>query len=399
MNWKDWIITKLGGNAPAVSVSMEEIMSDPEIQQIIGETSLRELAFWTCVNKIANALTKCEFKTYRRGEKVKDLSYYRWNIAPNVNQNKASFLTKLIGQLYRNNEALVVKINDEMYVADSYTKTEYALREYIFSDVTIDNFTFGQTFYQADVLFFHLNCVNMKRVTDMLYDSYQKLIAYSFKAYLRSRGNRGILNISAKAQADKNFKTTFATMMGEYFKNFFQTENGVLPLFEGYSYTDLTNNKTYTNESTRDIKALSDDIFDYTARGFSFPPSLAKGDVQDTAKAVDEMLTFCIDPLAELLGTEINKKSYGYEGFLRGDRIIIDTTAVKHVDIFDIATPIEKLISSAVFTINDIRAVLHEPPLEDEWADQHFITKNFSTIQDLLEQMGNGSLEENTERG
>lgn len=233
----------------------------------------------------------------------------------------------------------------------------------------------------------------------MLYDSYQKLIAYSFKAYLRSRGNRGILNISAKAQADKNFKTTFATMMGEYFKNFFQTENGVLPLFEGYSYTDLTNNKTYTNESTRDIKALSDDIFDYTARGFSFPPSLAKGDVQDTAKAVDEMLTFCIDPLAELIGTEINKKSYGYEGFLRGDRIIIDTTAVKHVDIFDIATPIEKLISSAVFTINDIRAVLHEPPLEDEWANQHFITKNFSTIQDLLEQMGNGSLEESIERG
>lgn len=399
MNWKDWIITKLGGNAPAVSVSMEEIMSDPEIQQIIGETSLRELAFWTCVNKIANALTKCEFKTYKRGEKVKDLAYYRWNVAPNVNQNKASFITKLIGQLYRHNEALVVRAGDDMYVADSFEKSEYALKDYIFSSVTVDNFTFGQAFYQSDVLYFRLNCVDMKRVTDLLYSSYQKLITYSYSAYLKSRGNRGILNISGKAQTDKNFNNTFSDLMNKYFKKFFQTENGVLPLFEGYGYTDLTNNKTYTNESTRDIKALSDDIFDYTARGFSFPPSLAKGDVQDTAKAVDEMLTFCIDPLAELLGTEINKKSYGYEGFLRGDRIIIDTTAVKHVDIFDIATPIEKLISSAVFTINDIRAVLHEPPLEDEWANQHFITKNFSRIQDLLEQMGNGSLEESIERG
>lgn len=399
MNWKDWIITKLGGNAPAVSVSMEEIMSDPEIQQIIGETSLRELAFWTCVNKIANALTKCEFKTYKRGEKVKDLAYYRWNVAPNVNQNKASFITKLIGQLYRHNEALVVRVGDDMYVADSFEKSEYALKDYIFSSVTVDNFTFGQVFYQSDVLYFRLNCVDMKRVTDLLYSSYQKLITYSYSAYLKSRGNRGILNISGKAQTDKNFNNTFSDLMNKYFKKFFQTENGVLPLFEGYGYTDLTNNKTYTNESTRDIKALSDDIFDYTARGFSFPPSLAKGDVQDTAKAVDEMLTFCIDPLAEMLGTEINKKSYGYEGFLRGNRIIIDTTAVKHVDIFDIATPIEKLISSAVFTINEIRAVLHEPPLEDEWANQHFITKNFSTIQDLLEQMGSGSLEENTERG
>lgn len=399
MNWKDWIITKLGGNAPAVSVSMEEIMSDPEIQQIIGETSLRELAFWTCVNKIANALTKCEFKTYKRGEKVKDLTYYRWNVAPNANQNKTSFITKLIGQLYRHNEALVVRVGDDMYVADSFEKSEYALKDYIFSSVTLDNFTFGQVFYQSDVLYFRLNCVDMKRVTDLLYSSYQKLITYSYSAYLKSRGNRGILNISGKAQTDKNFNNTFSDLMNEYFKKFFQTENGVLPLFEGYGYTDLTNNKTYTNESTRDIKALSDDIFDYTARGFSFPPSLAKGDVQDTAKAVDEMLTFCIDPLAELLGTEINKKSYGYEGFLRGDRIIIDTTAVKHVDIFDIATPIEKLISSTVFTVNDIRAVLREPPLEDEWANQHFITKNFSTIQDLLEQIGNGSLEESIERG
>ena len=399
MNWKDWIITKLGGNAPAVSVSMEEIMSDPEIQQIIGETSLRELAFWTCVNKIANALTKCEFKTYKRGEKVKDLTYYRWNVAPNVNQNKASFITKLIGQLYRHNEALVVRVGDDMYVADSFDKSEYALKDYIFSSVTVDNFTFGQAFYQSDVLYFRLNCVDMKRVTDLLYSSYQKLITYSYSAYLKSRGNRGILSISGKAQTDKNFNNTFSDLMNKYFKKFFQTENGVLPLFEGYGYIDLTNNKTYTNESTRDIKALSDDIFDYTARGFSFPPSLAKGDVQDTAKAVDEMLTFCIDPLAELIGTEINKKSYGYEGFLRGDRIIIDTTAVKHVDIFDIATPIEKLISSAVFTINDIRAVLHEPPLEDDWANQHFITKNFSTIQDLLEQMGSGSLEESIERG
>ena len=64
---------------------------------------------------------------------------------------------------------------------------------------------------------------------------------------------------------------------------------------------------TYT-ESTRDIKALADDIFDFTARALSFPPSLAKGDVQDTSKATEELLTFCLDPLARILEKEINRK-------------------------------------------------------------------------------------------
>ena len=89
---------------------------------------------------------------------------------------------------------------------------------------------------------------------------------------------------------------------------------------------------------------------------------------------------------------EINRKRNGFEGFAAGNYIKIDTLAVKHIDIFDIATPVDKLISSGAFTINDIRKVIGEPLIEEGWADQHFITKNYSTIQDLLESMeGNNS--------
>lgn len=173
--------------------------------------------------------------------------------------------------------------------------------------------------------------------------------------------------------------------MTTQFKNFFERENAVLPLFDGYSYEDISQNaKTYSTESTRDIKSLADDIFDFTARAFAFPPSLAKGDVQDTGKAIDELLTFVIDPLVEMLQQEINRKRNGYAGFLAGNYMKIDTLAVKHIDLFDIATPVDKLISSGAFTINDILEVLGKPKLEDEWADQHFITKNYSTIQEFL---------------
>lgn len=380
LNFKKWLVEKLSGGAEKKSL----IEIDwPEFFSLMDNVYIRELAFWTCVNKIANALSKCEFRTYYGGKEIKKAEYYLWNVEPNRNQNASAFLTKLIGKLYLNNEALVIESAGQLYVADNYQKTVYAVYDYQFSGVTVDNFTFDKTFYQNEVLFFQLNSVDMRQLVNLLHSSYNELLQYAVNAYRKSRGSRGILDIDAQAQHEDDFSETLQELMTNYFKKFFESENAVLPLYDGYKYTELQS-KTYSSESTRDIKALADDIFDFTARAFSFPPSLAKGDVQDTGKATDELLTFCIDPLAKLLEKEINRKRNGLSGFLAGNYLRIDTTTVKHIDIFDIAAPVDKLISSGVFTINDIRHLIGEPEIAEEWANAHFITKNYSTIQDLL---------------
>lgn len=384
LNFKKWLLTKLGGSQERVSV---EEVSGCDFFNIMDDVYLRELAFWTCVNKIANALSKCEFKTYINHVSVRTSEYYTWNMEPNCNQNAPTFLTKLIGKLYRDNEALVVQSSGQLLVADSYEVQEYAVYENIYKSVTVGDFQFGKSFTESEVMHFVLNSADMKRLVDGLYMSYKGLISYASKAYQRSRGSRGILSIDAQAQAEDDFSDKLQELMNDYFKRFFSSDNAVLPLYDGYKYDDL-GSKTYSSESTRDIKAMADDIFDFTARAFSFPPSLAKGDVQDTEKATDELLTFCIDPLARVLAAEINRKRNGFEGFLKGNYLKIDTTTVKHIDIFDIATPVDKLISSGAFTINDIRRVIGEPELDEDWANQHFITKNYSTIQDLLENLG-----------
>lgn len=380
LNFKKWIREKLStGNEKITAGEID----GQTFFSIMNDLYLRELAFWTCVNKIANAISKCEFKTYYRGVEVKKQEYYLWNVEPNRNQNSVAFLTKLIGKLYRNNEVLVVEVQGQLLVADSFEKTAYAVYDDLFKNVTVGDLTFEKTFYQKEVLYWELNSEDMKKLVNGIYTSYNELLAYASAAYQRSRGSRGILNIDAQAQAADDFSETLQDLMNNYFKRFFTSSNAVLPLYDGYNYTDI-GSKTYSNESTRDIKAMADDVFDFTARAFSFPPSLAKGDVQDTEKATDELLTFCIDPLAHMLMDEINRKRNGLEGFLRGDHIKIDTTTVKHIDIFDIATPVDKLISSGAFTINHILRILGEPEIEEDWANQHFITKNYSTIQDLL---------------
>lgn len=388
INWKNWVL-KLIGYKP---VSVKEIMEDQDVQNAAYELYIRELAFWTCVNKIANAVSKCEFKTYYHNKETKGKEYYLWNYEPNQNQNAAGFIYKLIAQLYRKNECLVVEINHRMYVAESYIKEVYALRDHKFSGISFDGYTLQETLDMSDVMFFELNSTDMRKLMNGMYDSYSKLITYAQNAYQKSRGHKGILNIAGVAQEQDNFNETFEELMSTHFKNFFGKDNAVLPLFDGYNYQDISQNaKTYSTESTRDIKALADDIFEFTARAFSFPPSLAKGDVQDTTKATDELLTFAIDPLVKMIQQEINRKRNGKDGLKQGNYLKIDTLAVKHVDIFDIATPIDKLISSGAFTINDILQVIGKPKIDESWADQHFMTKNYSEIGAILK----GITEEN----
>lgn len=152
---------------------------------------------------------------------------------------------------------------------------------------------------------------------------------------------------------------------------------------------DNTLIKNYNETTTRDIKALYDDVFDFTARAIGIPPSILKGDVQDNSKAMDELLTVALDPLAGSLESEINRKKYG-KAVLKGSRCMVDTSHVKHVDIFSNATQIDKLVQSGTHTINMILRAMGQPQINEEWANQHFITKNYSTVQDLLNSLEGG---------
>ena len=229
-------------------VSTVEI-TDQQVRDAVTEICLRELAFWTCVGKIANALTKCEFRTFYEGEELFKDEYYLWNYEPNRNQNKAEFLSKAMEQLFRNNELLIVESYDgQLLVADDFSVTKNALYGDTYTNVQVDNYTFSRSFRSSDVLHWTLNNKNVNRIIQHLYDSYSKLIDYSAKSYLKSRGSRGILDISAMAQSDKLFNKKLEKLMNEYFKSFFESPNAVLPLFEGYSYTDI-GSKTYSEGS------------------------------------------------------------------------------------------------------------------------------------------------------
>ena len=96
-----------------------------------------------------------------------------------------------------------------------------------------------------------------------------------------------------------------------------------------------------------------------------------------------------MDPLCDMLQEEINRKRYG-DKVLGGDYLKIDTTCIKHIDLFDSSKAIDKLIGSAAFCINDIRIKCGETIIDEPWAWQHFITKNYTEVDALGTMEGNG---------
>ena len=99
----------------------------------------------------------------------------------------------------------------------------------------------------------------------------------------------------------------------------------------------------------------------------------------DTKTAVDNLLTFCIDPLLDMITEAMNAVRYG-KRVLEGSCIEADTTAIKHVDALSIAGDLDKLISARIYNTNEIRRKIGEPKINEPWADEYVMTKNYEAV-------------------
>ncbi len=370
LEWISSVFTRKGTS----SITMADLGT--ELANAAGEYCFRELAFWSAVNLQAAALGQCEFRTYLGGKEVKKREYYLFNVQPNINQNRQEWLRELIAKLYRNNEALVILTDVGLVIADSFTRKPYALYEDVFTDVTVKDFTYSRSFVQSEVLYLRLNAADMNKVVEAVHGAYSKLLTYSMTSYQRSRGTKGIFNYDALPEAGTPQREVFDKLINERIGKWLNSDASALPLGKGQSWTELQH-RTYSIESTRDIRAMTDDIQDFTAKAFGIPPPILRGDVQGTKDAVSLWLSTSIEPLADLLETEINRKRNGYKGFVRGDRVEIYTGNIMHYDLLSAAVSIDKLISSG-FSPNEVRRICGEQQLDEQFANEHYITRNYT---------------------
>lgn len=372
-------------------VTGKEVSCD-EIYSAAAELQFWELSFQICVNMIANAMGRCEFRTFVKNEETRDKEYYLWNVEPNPNQNSTAFIHKLITRLINDNEALVLDGEkagqDYLVVADSFTKgDEYPVRPNEYKDVKVGAFSYKKAFKEKEVLHLTLNHIDITGVLDNIRLAYGKLLSAAQRYYEWQKGQHWKVKVDQMANGnsgEENFAAEFQRMISEQFKPFLESAGAVLPEFDGYTYTNESNGSA----DSKDLREMVEDIFNYIARSLLIPAVLVNGKIEGTEDANTRFLTNCIDPLCDQLQEEIIRKRYGYEAWKEGDFIRVDSSSIIHFDLFANAANVEKLVGSGAFSINDVLKAANQATINADWADAHFLTLNITTMKEAARQLG-----------
>lgn len=344
--------------------------------------ALETYALFTVTNLIANLLSGCELRVYQDGKEQRGAEWAAWNIRPNRNQNAPDFWHEMISRLLLTGEALCIMLPDgQRIIAESFTKEESAVSDAVFSQISRHDTTFSGTFRASDVIYLH-SAVNGKTAwISNVMQIYEKLLQSAAERFRNAGGERGTLHISGVARGSPRFEEDFKTITNEYFKSYFSGKNAVLPLFEGYEYQAQNANRvgTYTNDLTA-VKTLVDEAIARAAQMRGIPPSLIRGDAAGIADAQLAMLTQCIDPHARMISAELTGKLYTPDEIVRGCSIEMYTGSILHHDLIGSAVNADKLIGSG-WSHNEVRRALGQHAVQEDWADAHYITKNYQTME------------------
>lgn len=394
-NFIKWIFGKKedGADSPE-RVTVKDFLDNELGEMTDGlEGYLQRLAFWTAVRKIGSTVGSVTWETFRRGKKVQASEYWAWNRSPNVNQSSKELFMQLIGQLYLHQEALIIETKDgSRYVAESFAVARHLSGD-VYTDVMARGESIPGTFTAKSVIRLTITGDSIRKTLSMLSMAEDRLLKSGMAAYVRQQGTRGILKVDDTAEADPDFQETYEDLVTNKFKKYFTAENAVLPLFNGYEYKEMEGTGGSTKSTlagTRDIRNMIDDMFEMTARAFGIPLSILTGK-SVTQDDFEHFMTATVKPLVESIEEELNRKLYNENLEKDGTYIKADLSRVKYENLFELSGPIDKLIGSGAFCINDIRVRLGLEPIDKPWAWQHWMTKNYASVEDLNEGLDEGS--------
>lgn len=377
LNFWKWLAGGKARSPTTVEITCRDLLAAAQ------EFQLRDMSFWICANMIANAVARCEFRTFRDGKEIREREHYLWNVEPNANQNSTAFLHKLVAKLLVDNEALVISTRqregyDALVVADAWLQNgDYPSRQNEYVNVQVGDVSYEKTFREREVLHLKLNHINVKPVLDGLYGAYWRLISAAMKRYEWDKGQHWKVHVGQLASGAEDFTENFSRMIEQQVKTFLDSNGAILPEFDGYAYT---NEGGKANVDLADIQAQMKDVLGFTAKALQIPAVLVDGSIQGTEDAQGRFLTGCIDPICDQLQEEINRKRYGYDRMREGDYLRVDTSSIRHFDMFANAANVEKLVGSGAFTINDVLRSAGLPTIPEPWADEHYMTKNIAAL-------------------
>ncbi|AJA57753.1 phage portal protein [Lactococcus lactis] len=353
---------------------------------------MKNAALESCVTYLARLISKGKF-VFKNESSITDSEFnYALNVKPNPNQTASEFKVAMVKKLL-NGELLVIRDNDKFFIADNFV-TNYSLDGNTFSGVTI-NFSssnvanapnsgpyaqkyFDRVFTQG-VDCFHLenDNIGIKKYVDSLWGDYGKLFGILIANQLRVGQLRAKISIPVNSDLDNKEKIKvqqqYATTLFDKLLN----DPVVLLPEDGKSksaYDEISSQKSATlqNQIT-DFGALKKIFIGEVAGLLGIPPALVLGETANNSENLDLAIESAAIPIGNKLAEGFASLLIKQSGFQVGNTIQI--TGYKTINILDRADAIDKVGSSGVVKVNEVREASNLPPIPD--GDRFIMTKNY----------------------
>lgn len=376
---------------------IENYFLDAFLGELSKELFIKEMAIEHAVDMIAKTISKSEIKIFRYDKKkgkvnetIDDI-YYRLNIRVNPNEEASSFFYRVVSTLFKRQEALIITSKAEkentlyLYLADEWEESKDIMYPKIYSKVVLtdlksNSMLLEKIFNADDVIHLTLGNSKIKKIIDDFYIDFGKLLGISSKNYKMSNLMKWLFKVPGNQPAIKDPKTGEQITYEDYKKKItdglLTEEEAIIMLSEQFDLNLLNSDKEKTSE---DYRSLIKEVKDSIASAFGIPLDVFYGSKTDKSTGTDDYITFAVEPILEILEDGFNAKLIEKPNYLKGERIMIDKFKMKHFDIMDVASSLDKLTGIG-FSHNDLRGFLGLPIIDEDWANEHNLTKNYAKI-------------------
>ncbi|MFS0596816.1 phage portal protein [Peribacillus frigoritolerans] len=309
------------------------------IQDTSKKIHMKQLAIQTCINMISRTISQSEFYVKKDKKIVKDEMYYRLNVRPNPNMSASQFWQTVVHKLIYDNECLIIQSDTEdLLIADSFTRIEYALVNDLFKDVTIKNFTFSRTFQMSEVIYLEYSNKKLSTLFDGLYSDYGELFGRIIEFQNRKNQIRGLVDVEAITDKSEKGQEKLQNYINKIYKAFSGKSVAIVPQQKGFKLEEMKN--TTQLQSVDEVAKVIDGFLDQVAKVLGIPIALLHGDMGDVEKPTRNYMTFCIDPFLKKIRDELNAKMIDKKEFLAGKKV--ETKRASYSNMFDVATAVDK---------------------------------------------------------
>ncbi|MBQ9659182.1 MAG: phage portal protein [Clostridia bacterium] len=377
---------------------------DVLLKDNVKENYIYALAEAHAIDLIAKTISKCEIQTFEmNGKKVEEKRgdlYWTLNLQPNYNENGTAFLYKLVTKLLTEKTALIV-INKKaktnlLYIADTYEASNDILYGKTFKNVYIsdeegNSLKLEKTYNQNNAIYYSLSNNDLTSASETFKNNTAKILKALEKNFIRANTAKWRLKNPGGQPTIMDFETKkiidYKDYKNKITEGLFSDEEAVVLLSQVFDLEDLNDSSKRNNKTAEDYESVVRKIGDEVANKWDIPLDIFYGSKTEKSTGTNDFITFAVDPYFELIEDGLNISLVGKESFIKGEYIQINRCHITHKDILESASGIDKLTANG-FSRNETNKLLRLPKIDEDWADKHYITKNYGNVEGGAEENG-----------